>query len=56
MRPQYCSTRLGSTPFLEDLAGADRVFYFEEGPRDTPMLVAKTWLKMEDQKTLEAFS
>ncbi|MDD1758241.1 MAG: hypothetical protein LUQ22_05860 [Methanotrichaceae archaeon] len=40
--------------FLEDLAkSADRVFYFEEGPRDTPRLTAKTWLKMKDQKTLE---
>jgi hypothetical protein len=47
----------GIDPFLEDLAkGADRVFYFEEGPRDTPKLTAKTWLKMKDQKTLEAFS
>jgi hypothetical protein len=40
--------------FLEDLAkGADRVFYFEEGPRDTSRLTAKAWLKMKDQKTLE---
>jgi len=47
----------GIDPFLEDLAkSADRVFYFEEGPRDTPRLTAKTWLKMKDQKTLEAFS
>ena len=43
--------------FLEDLAkGADRMFYFEEGPRDTSRLTAKTLMKMEDQKTLEAFS
>jgi hypothetical protein len=35
-------------PFLEDLAkSADRVFYFEEGPRDTTGLNAKTWLKMK---------
>jgi hypothetical protein len=47
----------GVDPFLEDLAtGADRVFYFEEGPRPTPKLSAKMWLKMKDQKTLEAFS
>jgi hypothetical protein len=47
----------GVDPFLEDLAeGADRVFYFEEGPRPTPKLSVKTWLKMKDQKTLEAFS
>ena len=44
-------------PYLEDLAkDADRVFYFEEGPRETPILSAKTWLKMKDQRTLEAFS
>ena len=44
-------------PFLEDIAkGADRVFYFEEGPRDTPKLIAKTWLKMKDRKILETFS
>ena len=43
--------------FLEDLAkGADRVFYFVEGPRDTSRLITKTWLKMEDQRTMEAFS
>jgi hypothetical protein len=47
----------GIDPFLEDLAKlADRVFYFEEGPRPTPKLSVKTWLKMKDQKTLEAFS
>jgi hypothetical protein len=44
-------------PFLEDLANsADRVFYFEEGPRPTPRRTAKTWLKMKDQESLEAFS
>ena len=48
---------LGIDPFLEDLAkGADSVFYIEEGPRPTPKLSVKTWLKMKDQKTLEAFS
>ena len=47
----------GIDPFLEDLAkGADRVFHFEEWPRDTPKLNAKTWLKMKDQKAWEAFS
>jgi hypothetical protein len=47
----------GIDPFLEDLAkGADRVFHFEEEPRDTPRLTARTWLKMKDQTTLEAFS
>ena len=44
-------------PFLEDLAkSANRVFYFEEGPQPAPRLSVKTWLKMKDQKTLEAFS
>ena len=47
----------GIDPFLEDLAkGADRVFYFEEGPRETPRLIAKTWLKVKDQETLEVLS
>ncbi len=47
----------GIDSFLEDLIiGADRVFYFEEGPRPTPKLSVKTWLKMKDQATLEAFS
>jgi hypothetical protein len=44
-------------PFLEDLTNmADRAFYFEEGPRDSPRLTAKMWHKMKDQRTLEAFS
>ena len=43
--------------FLEDMTKlADRVFYFEEGPRESPKLTAKTWQKMKDQRTLEAFS
>jgi len=47
----------GIDPFLEDLAKlADRVFYFEERAQSTPKLSVKTWLKMKDQKTLEAFS
>lgn len=46
----------GIDPYLEDLAkGADRVFYFEEGPRETPRPIPKTWMKIKDQKTLEAF-
>jgi hypothetical protein len=41
-------------PYLEDLAkGADRLFYFEEGPRDIPRLTANKWLKMKEQKTLK---
>jgi hypothetical protein len=41
-------------PFLEDLMkNADRVFYFEQGPR----IVSKVLLKTQrDQTTLEAFS
>lgn len=47
----------GIDPFLEDLAkGADRVFYFEEGPKATPKLSVKTWIEMKDQKTLETSS
>jgi hypothetical protein len=43
--------------FLEDLIKlADRVFYFEEGPRDTPRLTSKTWQKMKNQSTLGTFS
>ncbi|MCJ7445480.1 MAG: hypothetical protein MUO26_13330 [Methanotrichaceae archaeon] len=46
----------GIDPFLEDLTNlADHVYYFEEGPRDSPRLTAKTWQKMKDQTTLEAF-
>jgi hypothetical protein len=34
----------GVDPFLEDLArGADRIFYFEDEPRETPSLTAKTY-------------
>ncbi|MDD1752409.1 MAG: hypothetical protein LUQ38_04890 [Methanotrichaceae archaeon] len=37
----------GIDPFLKDLTkGADRVFYFEKGPRSSPRLTAKTWLEM----------
>jgi hypothetical protein len=47
----------GIDPFLEDLTNlADRVFYFEEGPREQPRLTAKMWNKMKDQRTLEAFT
>ncbi|MDD1741951.1 MAG: hypothetical protein LUQ47_01340 [Methanotrichaceae archaeon] len=43
--------------YLEDLTTlADRVFYFEEGPRDLPKLTVRTWQKMKDQRSLEAFS
>ncbi|MDD1742756.1 MAG: hypothetical protein LUQ47_05420, partial [Methanotrichaceae archaeon] len=43
-------------PFLEDLTNlADRVFRFEECPRESPRLTAKTWQKMKDQMMLGAF-
>lgn len=48
----------GLDPFLEELArNADRVWYFEEGPRATPRLVSKAHPKAQkSQTTLEAFS
>ncbi|MCJ7444832.1 MAG: hypothetical protein MUO26_09935 [Methanotrichaceae archaeon] len=43
--------------FWEDLIKQiDRLFYFDEGPRAAPRLTAKTWQKMKDQATVEAFS
>jgi hypothetical protein len=39
---------LGAVPFLECLTrNADRVCYFDEGPRSSLRLVAKTFLKAE---------
>jgi hypothetical protein len=47
MRPAVLPDSPGIDPFLEDPAkSADRVFCFEEGPRDMPSLSEKTWLKM----------
>jgi hypothetical protein len=48
----------GSDPFLEELSkNADRVFYFDEGPRASPRLVTKAFPKAEkSQTTLEVFS
>jgi DNA polymerase I len=47
----------GLDPFMEELAqNSDHVFYFEEGPRDTPRLLAKSNPKIKNQATLEAFS
>jgi len=48
----------GSDTFLEELArNADRVWYFDEGPRASPRLVTKAFPKAErNQTTLEAFS
>ncbi len=47
----------GLDPFLEDLAkNADRVWYFEEGPRTAPRLIAKARPQAQkNQATLEAF-
>jgi hypothetical protein len=48
----------GTDTYLEELArNADRVWYFEEGPRASPRLVTKAFQKAEkSQTTLEAFS
>ena len=48
----------GIDPFFEDLVqNADRVFYFEEGPREIPRLAAKAHPRTrENQRTLEAYS
>jgi hypothetical protein len=45
-------------PFLEELAkNADRVWYFEEGPRTAPKLITKARPQaLKNQATLEAFS
>ena len=48
----------GIDPFLEDLTrNADRVFYFEEGPRAEPKLISKAYPRVQmSQKTLEAWT
>ena len=48
----------GTDTFLEELArNADRVWYFDEGPRASPRLVTKAFPKAErSQTTLEAFT
>ena len=48
----------GADPFLEDLArNADRVWYFDKGPKASPRLVTKSFPKAEtSHTTLEAFS
>jgi len=48
----------GADPFLEELShNADRVWYFDEGPRASPRLVTKSYPKSErNQMTLEVFS
>jgi len=47
----------GLDPFVEELVrNSDRVFYFEEGPRDSPSLLTKSSPKIKNQATLETFS
>ncbi len=48
----------GADPYLEELVkNADRVFYFDEGPRAEARIVAKAVPKTSrSQTTLEAFS
>ena len=49
---------LGADPYFEELVkNADRVFYFDEGPRAEARVVAKAIPKTQkSQMTLEAFS
>ena len=48
----------GTDTFLEDMArNADRVFYFDEGPRATTKLISKAYPKAQkSQRTLEAWT
>ncbi len=48
----------GADPYLGELVvNADRVFYFDEGPRAEARIVAKAIPKTQkSQRTLEAFS
>jgi hypothetical protein len=48
----------GTDAFLEDLTrNADRVFYFEEGPRAAPKLISKAYPSAQkSQRTLEAWT
>jgi DNA polymerase I len=48
----------GTDTFLEDMTrNADRVFYFDEGPRATTELISKAYPKAQkSQTTLEAFT
>jgi len=49
---------LGTDTFLEDMTkNADRVFYFDEGPRATTKLILKAYPKAQkSQTTLEAWT
>jgi len=46
----------GTDTFLEDMTrNADRVFYFDEGPRATTKLISKAYPEAQkSQRTLEA--
>ena len=48
----------GADPYFEELtSNADRIFYFEEGPRASTRLITKAHPKVQrSQTTLEAFS
>ncbi len=48
----------GGDPYLEELVkNADRVFYFDEGPRAEARVVAKANARAQrSQNTLEAFT
>ena len=48
----------GTDTFLEDMTkNADRVFYFDEGPRATTKLISKAYPKAQkSQRTLEAWT
>jgi hypothetical protein len=48
----------GTDTFLEDMTkNADRVFYFDEGPRATTKLISKAFTKAQkNQRTLEAWT
>jgi hypothetical protein len=48
----------GPDTFLEDLTrNADRVFYFDEGPRAKPKLISKAYPRSQkSQRTQEAWT
>jgi hypothetical protein len=48
----------GTDTFLEDRTkNADRIFYFDEGPRATTKLISKAYPKAQKrQRTLEAWT
>jgi hypothetical protein len=61
MQPKSAAVLLyspGTDTFLEDLTrNADRVFYFDEGPRAEPKLISKAHPRAQkSQRTLEAWT